>query len=71
MFCAMTSGGSSHPSQRRRSRIPPLLERIVRGAVDPGFVVSHRWSLSRAPEASPMFNDKMEDGTKVVLDPAA
>jgi hypothetical protein len=35
------------------------------------LVVSHRWSLSRAPEAYRMFNDKVDDGTKVVLDPGA
>jgi threonine dehydrogenase-like Zn-dependent dehydrogenase len=49
----------------------PLLDRIVRGDIDPGFVVSHRMPLSRAPEAYRMFNDKRDDCTKVVLDPAA
>jgi threonine dehydrogenase-like Zn-dependent dehydrogenase len=49
----------------------PLLERIIRGDIDPRFVVSHRVPLSRAPEAYRMFNDKTDDCTKVVLDPAA
>jgi threonine dehydrogenase-like Zn-dependent dehydrogenase len=47
----------------------PLLELIERGRLDATFVVSHRWPLSRAPEAYRMFNDKTDDCTKVVLDP--
>jgi hypothetical protein len=62
-FCAMTSGGSSHSSRRRRSPFAPLLELIARGDIDPGFVVSHRWPLSRAPEPYRLFNDKADDGT--------
>src|SRR6187431_2138981 len=49
----------------------PLLERIDAGHIDPSFVISHRrWPLSRAADAYGMFNDKREDCTKVVLDPA-
>ena len=47
----------------------PLLELIEGGRLDATFIVSHRWPLSRAPEAYHMFNDKREDCTKVVLDP--
>ena len=46
-----------------------LLEHIESGRIDPSFVVSHRWALSRAPEAYAMFNAKTDDCTKVVLDP--
>lgn len=46
----------------------PLLELIESGRLDATFVVSHRWPLSRAPEAYRMFNDKADDCTKVVLD---
>jgi threonine dehydrogenase-like Zn-dependent dehydrogenase len=49
----------------------PLLQRILAGEIDPGFIVSHRWPLFRAPEAYRMWNDKTDDCTKVVLDPAA
>jgi threonine dehydrogenase-like Zn-dependent dehydrogenase len=49
----------------------PLLDRIARGDIDPTFVISHRMPLSRAPEAYRMFNDKTDDCTKIVLDPAA
>ena len=47
----------------------PLLELIEGGRLDATFIVSHRWPLSRAPEAYDMFNDKRDDCTKVVLDP--
>ncbi len=40
-------------------------------ARDPSFVISHRWPLSRAAEAYRMFNDKADDCTKLVLNPAA
>lgn len=49
--------------------LPRLLALIETGRVDPSFIVSHRWPLSRAPEAYRMFNDKTDDCTKVVLDP--
>jgi threonine dehydrogenase-like Zn-dependent dehydrogenase len=48
----------------------PLLAHIESGRIDPMFIVSHRWPLSRAPEAYRMFNDKRDGCTKVVLDPA-
>jgi threonine dehydrogenase-like Zn-dependent dehydrogenase len=47
----------------------PLLALIESGRLDPSFIVSHRWPLTRAPEAYRMFNDKRDDCTKVVLDP--
>jgi threonine dehydrogenase-like Zn-dependent dehydrogenase len=49
----------------------PLLEHIEHGRLDATFIVSHRWPLSRAPEAYRIFNDKTDDCTKVVLDPSA
>jgi threonine dehydrogenase-like Zn-dependent dehydrogenase len=49
----------------------PLLERIRAREIDPAFIVSHRLPLSHAPEAYRMWNDKTDDCTKVVLDPAA
>jgi threonine dehydrogenase-like Zn-dependent dehydrogenase len=47
----------------------PLLERIRARAIDPSFIVSHRLPLSRAP-AYRMWNDKTDDCTKIVLNPA-
>ena len=49
----------------------PLLQRIRAREIDPAFIVSHRLPLSRAPEAYRMWNDKTDDCTKIVLDPAA
>ena len=49
----------------------PLLERIRAREIEPSFIVSHRLPLSRAPEAYRMWNDKTDDCTKIVLDPAA
>jgi threonine dehydrogenase-like Zn-dependent dehydrogenase len=48
-----------------------LLGLVADERIDPTFVVSHRWPLSRAPEAYQIFNDKTDDCTKFVLNPAA
>lgn len=47
----------------------PLLSMIEQGRIDPSFIVSHRWPLSRAAEAYQMWNDKADDCTKIVLEP--
>jgi threonine dehydrogenase-like Zn-dependent dehydrogenase len=49
----------------------PLLDRIVRGEIDPRFVVTHQLSLNDAPEGFAMFNEKQDDCLKVVLKTAA
>jgi threonine dehydrogenase-like Zn-dependent dehydrogenase len=49
----------------------PLLQRIRAHEIEPAAIVSHRLPLSRAPEAYRMWNDKTDDCTKIVLDPAA
>lgn len=46
-----------------------LLDLIVRGALDPRFIITHRTSLEQAPQAYEMFNDKRDDCIKVVLKP--
>jgi len=45
----------------------PLLERIERGEIDPSFVITHRMSLSEAPEAFDLFMNKRDACEKVVL----
>lgn len=40
------------------------------GGRGPDACIDAAWPLSRAPEAYRMFNDKSDDCTKVVLDPA-
>ncbi|TDC31186.1 zinc-dependent alcohol dehydrogenase [Micromonospora sp. KC213] len=45
----------------------PLLEHIVRGDLDPSFVVSHRMPLKDAAKGYQTFQKKQDDCTKVVL----
>lgn len=47
----------------------PLLEKIQKGEIDPGFVITHKLSLDEAPEAYKMFRDKKDGCVKVVLHP--
>ena len=47
----------------------PLLNRIVRGEIDPRFVITHRMTLDEAPEAFEIFFKKQDDCLKVVLTP--
>ncbi|GAA2409454.1 zinc-dependent alcohol dehydrogenase [Actinomadura vinacea] len=47
----------------------PLLDRIESGAIDPGYVISHRLPLSEAPAGYEMFKHKQDECTKVVLTP--
>jgi len=47
----------------------PLLQRIEKGEIDPGFVITHRLALDDAPDGYDMFNDKEDGCIKVVLKP--
>ncbi|MBV9081356.1 MAG: glutathione-dependent formaldehyde dehydrogenase [Acidobacteriaceae bacterium] len=49
--------------------LQPLLERIQKGEIDPGFVITHRMKLEDAPEGYAMFVNKQDDCIKVVLKP--
>jgi threonine dehydrogenase-like Zn-dependent dehydrogenase len=49
--------------------LPVLLERIVRGEIDPSFVITHRVPLEHAPAAYKTFRDKEDGCIKVVLKP--
>jgi threonine dehydrogenase-like Zn-dependent dehydrogenase len=49
--------------------LPELTERILRGDIDPSFVVTHEVSLERAPEMYKTFRDKEDGCIKVVLKP--
>jgi threonine dehydrogenase-like Zn-dependent dehydrogenase len=49
----------------------PLLERIERGQIDPGYIISHRISLNDAPEMYKVWRDKKDKVTKIVIDPWA
>jgi threonine dehydrogenase-like Zn-dependent dehydrogenase len=45
----------------------PLLERIERGEIDPGFVITHRMKLEDAPQGYDIFVNKEDGCEKVVL----
>ena len=49
--------------------MPMLLERIVKGEIDPTFIITHRMALDDAPEAYRMFAEKRDNCIKVVLTP--
>ena len=45
----------------------PLLDRIVRGELDPSFVVSHHMNLDDAPSGYDMFVHKRDNAMKILL----
>ena len=49
--------------------LKPLLERVEKGDIDPTFIISHRLKLSEAPHGYKIFNDKLENCTKIVMTP--
>jgi threonine dehydrogenase-like Zn-dependent dehydrogenase len=57
--------GQTHVQQYMR----PLLDRILKGEIDPSFVITHRRKLQDAPEMYETFSKKEDHCIKVVLDP--
>jgi threonine dehydrogenase-like Zn-dependent dehydrogenase len=49
--------------------LPQLMDRVVRGEIDPSYVITHRLKLSDAPGAYKTFRDKKDGCIKVVLRP--
>jgi threonine dehydrogenase-like Zn-dependent dehydrogenase len=49
--------------------MPPLLQAIQEGKIDPTFVISHRLKLSEAADAYEKFNTEKDTWRKVVLKP--
>jgi threonine dehydrogenase-like Zn-dependent dehydrogenase len=47
----------------------PLLDSIIRGDIDPRFIITHRLSLDEAARGYDMFFKKQDDCLKVVLKP--
>ena len=47
----------------------PLLERIERGEIDPGAIITHRCKLDEAPQAYAMFQKHADGCEKVVMTP--
>ena len=46
-----------------------LTQRIEQGEIDPSFVITHRVSLEKAPDAYKTFRDKKDECIKVVIKP--
>ncbi|WP_062111072.1 zinc-dependent alcohol dehydrogenase [Aureimonas sp. AU40] len=49
--------------------LPLLMERIVKGEIDPSFIITHTGSLEDGPELYKTFRDKKDSCVKVVLRP--
>ena len=49
--------------------MPPLLEKIQNGEIDPSFIITHELPLEEAPSAYEMFKHKHDECIKVVLKP--
>jgi threonine dehydrogenase-like Zn-dependent dehydrogenase len=47
--------------------IRPLLERIIKGEIDPSFIITHRLRLDEAPLGYEVFKNKEDHCVKVVL----
>ena len=67
---AMNKGLTFKMGQTHTQRYTkPLLDKILEGAIDPSFVITHRLPLSEAPAAYKVFRDKQDECIKVVLKP--
>jgi threonine dehydrogenase-like Zn-dependent dehydrogenase len=49
--------------------MPPLLEKIQNGEIDPSFIITHEMPLEDAPKGYQMFKHKQDECIKVVLKP--
>ena len=49
--------------------LPRLMDRIVKGEIDPSFVITHTVGLDQAPDMYKTFRDKQDGCIKVVVKP--
>ena len=49
--------------------LPMLMDRIVKGDIDPSFVITHRATLEEGPDMYKTFRDKKDGCIKVVMKP--
>ena len=49
--------------------LPQLMDRIIKGEIDPSFVITHRGTLEDGPDFYKQFRDKKDGCIKVVLKP--
>jgi threonine dehydrogenase-like Zn-dependent dehydrogenase len=72
MGSAINRGLTFHMAQTPVQRyLPSLMERIVKGEIDPSFVITHHAKLEDGPELYKTFRDKKDGCIKVVLNPNA
>jgi threonine dehydrogenase-like Zn-dependent dehydrogenase len=72
MGSAINRGLTFHMAQTPVQRyLPSLLERIVKGDIDPSFLITHRAKLEDGPDLYKTFRDKEDGCIKVVLTPHA
>jgi threonine dehydrogenase-like Zn-dependent dehydrogenase len=72
MGSAINRGLTFHMAQTPVQRyLPILMERIVKGEIDPSFVITHRVRLEDGPELYKTFRDKKDGCIKVVMTPNA
>ena len=70
MGAAMNKGLTMKMGQTHVHRyLKPLLERILKGEIDPSGIITHRAKLADAPELYKTFRDKKDGCIKVVLTP--
>jgi threonine dehydrogenase-like Zn-dependent dehydrogenase len=51
--------------------IPYLLELVQKGALDPSFLLTHKWPLDAGAEGYKMFNDKTDGCMRVAFNPGS
>ncbi len=70
MGALMNKGLTLRTGQTHTHRyLAPLLQKIVDGAIDPSFVITHKRKLEDGPEMYKTFRDKKDGCIKVVLTP--
>ncbi|MDQ6707418.1 MAG: zinc-binding dehydrogenase, partial [Acidobacteriota bacterium] len=57
--------GQTHTQRYTR----PLLDRIMKGEIDPSFVITHHLTLDDGPQSYATFNEKKDGYIKVVMKP--
>jgi threonine dehydrogenase-like Zn-dependent dehydrogenase len=70
MGAAFNKGLTLKMGQTRVHRyLQPLTERILRGEIDPSFIITHHRSLDDAPHGYEVFKHRQDNCIKVVLKP--
>ncbi|HEY8920822.1 MAG TPA: zinc-dependent alcohol dehydrogenase [Chitinophaga sp.] len=70
MGAAMNKGLTFRMGQMHAQRyIPQLFDLILKGEVDPSYLLTHRWSLQQGPEGYKMFKEKTDSCIRVAFAP--